>query len=114
MRVKRGIHRHRRHKKIRGLAKGYQDLRRKTVRKAKEAIIHAGQHSYMDRRKKKRTFRALWIIRLGAAVRAQGMSYSVFIKGLKTKHIELDRKVLSELAVREPAVFDKIVAEVKG
>ena len=102
MRVKRGIARHRRHKKIKELAKGYQGLRHKIHRKAKDAVIKAGKHAYMDRRKKKRNFRALWIIRLGAAVRAQGVSYSAFIKGLKTKHVGLDRKVLSELAIHEP------------
>ncbi|MBP9750783.1 MAG: 50S ribosomal protein L20 [Candidatus Peribacteraceae bacterium] len=113
MRVKRGIHRHRRHKKIRKLAKGYQGVRSETYRKAREAVIKAGQHAFRDRRKKKRNFRSLWITRLTAAVRARGTTYAVFIKGLKTHKIELDRKVLSELAIHEVAVFDKIVEKVK-
>ncbi len=114
MRVKRGIHRHRRHKKLRSRTKGFMGLRRSTTRKAKEAIIKAGQHAYKDRRKKKRNFRALWITRLSAAVREQGMSYSAFIKGLKTHKIGLDRKALSELAVREPAAFAKVLEKVKA
>lgn len=110
MRVKRGIVRHRRHKKIRKLAKGYEAGRSHTFVKAKEAVIKAGQHAYMDRRKKKRTFRALWIVRLNAAIRGTGSKYSVFIDQLKKQNIQLDRKVLSELAIREPEVFEKIVA----
>ncbi|MDD3896258.1 MAG: 50S ribosomal protein L20 [Candidatus Peribacteraceae bacterium] len=109
MRVKRGTTRHRRHKKIRALAKGYRGMRRTTFKKANEAVMKAGQHAYRDRRRKKRTFRALWIIRLNAAVRAAGVSYSQFIKQLKTKKIGLDRKVLSELAIHEPKVFEKVV-----
>jgi large subunit ribosomal protein L20 len=114
MRVKRGIHRHRRHKKIRQLAKGYQGVRSETYRKAREAVIKAGQHAYRDRRKKKRTFRSLWITRLTAALRAQDKNYSVFVKNLKTKSVTLDRKVLSELAIHEPAVFQKIVDHVSA
>lgn len=109
MRVKRGIVRHRRHKKIRKLAKGYEAGRSATFAKAKEAVIKAGQHAYMDRKKKKRNFRSLWIIRLNAAVRATGSKYSVFIDQLSKKGIQLDRKVLSELAIREPEAFQKIV-----
>ncbi|MBI5155819.1 50S ribosomal protein L20 [Candidatus Peregrinibacteria bacterium] len=112
MRVKRGIVRHRRHKKIRGMAKGFQGLRHKTFKKAKEALIKSGQHSFMDRRKKKRTFRSLWIVRLNAAVRASGSKYSLFIKGLKKHNIALDRKALSELAIHQPEVFAKIVEQV--
>jgi len=112
MRVKRGITRHRRHKKIRALAKGYRGMRHTTFKKANEAVMKAGQHAYKDRRIKKRTFRALWIIRLNAAVRAAGISYSQFIKQLKVKKIDLDRKVLSELAIHEPKVFKKIVQSV--
>ncbi len=114
MRVKRGIVRHRRHKKIRKLAKGYQGGRHGTFVKAKEAVIKAGQHAYRDRKKKKRNFRSLWIVRLNAAVRATGGKYSIFINQLKKKGIMLDRKVLSELAIREPEVFAKIVKEVSG
>ncbi len=112
MRVKRGIVRHRRHKKIKKLAKGYRGMRSKTFRKANEAVLKAGQHAYVDRKKKKRTFRALWITRLNAAVRAHGVNYSRFTKGLKDKKIELNRKALSELAIHEPKVFEKIVQEV--
>lgn len=114
MRVKRGIVRHRRHKKIRKLAKGYQGGRHATFVKAKEAVIKAGQHAYRDRKKKKRNFRSLWIVRLNAAIRATGGKYSIFINQLKKKGIMLDRKVLSELAIREPEVFAKIVKEVSG
>ena len=112
MRVKRGTVRHRRHKKIRALAKGYRGMRSSTFKKANEAVLKAGQHAYVDRKKKKRTFRALWIIRLNAAVRALGVSYSRFIKACKDKNVALDRKALSELAIHEPVVFEKVVAEV--
>ena len=88
-------------------------MRRTTFKKANEAVIKAGQNSYRDRRKKKRTFRALWITRLSAAVRMRGLMYSRFAKGLKDKNIELDRKALSELAIHNPLVFDKIVEAVK-
>lgn len=114
MRVKRGNVRRQRHAKIKKMTKGYQGVRRTTYRKAKEATIKAGQHAFMDRRKKKRVFRSLWIVRLNAAVRASGGKYSTFIKGLKAKGIELDRKVLSELAIHQPAAFDKIVKEVSA
>ena len=114
MRIKRGIVRHRRHKKVRGMAKGYQGLGHKTFVKAKERLIKAGQHAFMDRRKKKRTFRSLWIVRLNAAVRDAGGKYSTFIDGLKKHNIQLDRKALSELAIHEPEVFAKIVKEVAG
>jgi len=113
MRVKRGIVRHRRHKKIRKLAKGYRGMRSSTFVKANEAVIRAGVNSYKDRRLKKRDFRSLWIIRLNAALRARGITYSVFIKGLKTKNILLNRKTLSELAIHDPAVFEKVLAEVR-
>ena len=112
MRVKRGTTRHRRHKKIRNLAKGYRGMRRTSFRKANEAVMKAGQHAYVDRRKKKRTFRTLWIARLNAAVRELGISYSRFIKALKDKNVDLDRKALSELAIHEPKIFEKIVKEV--
>ena len=114
MRVKRGTVRHRRHRKVRRLARGYQGLRNSTFRKAKEAVIKAGQHAYMDRRKKKRTFRSLWIVRLNAAVRATGSKYSVFMKGLKAHKIALDRKALSELAIHQPEVFAALVKKVGG
>jgi large subunit ribosomal protein L20 len=112
MRVKRGIVRHRRHKKMRKLTKGFQGLRRTTFKKAKEAMIKSGQHAYMDRRKKKRVFRSLWIVRLNAAVREAGGKYSTFIDGLKKHNIGLDRKVLSELAIHEPKAFAELVKTV--
>lgn len=113
MRVKRGVARHKRHKKIRALAKGYRGMRRTSFKKANEAVMKAGQHAYIDRKKKKRTFRALWITRLNAAVRDRGLNYSRFAKGLKDKNIEINRKALSELAIHEPKVFDKVVDSVK-
>ena len=94
---------------MRKMAKGYQGLGHTTFKKAKERVIKAGQHAFMDRRKKKRVFRSLWIARLNAAVRANGGKYSLFIKGLKAAKIDLDRKTLSELAIHEPAVFEEIV-----
>ncbi len=109
MRVKRGTVRHRRHKKIRKLAKGYRSMRSTTFVKANEAVIRAGTNAYVDRRRKKRVFRSLWITRLSAAVRARGYRYSVFAKALKDSKIGLDRKALSELAIHEPAVFDKVI-----
>lgn len=109
MRVKRGFVRHRRHKKVRALAKGFQGLGHQTFVKAKERLIKAGQHAYMDRRKKKRTFRSLWIVRLNAAVRDAGGKYSVFMNQLRKNGVTLDRKTLSELAIHEPETFAKIV-----
>ena len=112
MRVKRGIVRHRRHAKIRSLAKGYLDLRRTTFVKANEAVLKAGQHAYRDRRLKKRTFRSLWIVRMNAAVRERGVSYAHFVKLLQKSGIVLNRKTLSELAIHHPSVFDHIVSHV--
>ena len=94
------------------MAKGYRSSRQGSFRKANEAVMKAGQHAYVDRRKKKRTFRALWITRLSAAVKEHGLNYSLFAKGLKDKQIELNRKTLSELAIHEPKVFEKIVKTV--
>lgn len=111
MRVSTGTVRHRRHKKIRKLAKGYRGMRRTSVRKANEAVMKAGQHAYIDRRKKKRTFRSLWIVRLNAAVRSHGVNYSRFVKALADKKIELNRKTLSELAISDPKVFDAVVSK---
>ncbi len=109
MRVKRGIVRHRRHKKIRKLAKGYRGMRSTTFVKANEAVIRAGVNAYKDRRLKKREFRSLWIIRLNAALRSQGIRYSQFIKELNQKKIGLNRKVLSEMAINDPAAFAAVV-----
>lgn len=114
MRVKRGIVRHRRHKKIRALAKGYRGMRRTTFVKAKEAVIRAGVNAYRDRRLKKRDFRALWNVRLNAALRAKGIRYGEFIHALRAKNIQLNRKVLSELAIHEPAVFEKVLIAATG
>lgn len=111
MRVKRGIVRHRRHKKIRALAKGYRGMRSATFIKASEAVTRAGVNAYRDRRLKKRTFRALWITRLNAALRAKGVRYSVFIKALTEKKIAINRKVLSELAIHEPMAFEAVMKE---
>ena len=112
MRVKSGIARHRRHKKLLNLTKGYRGMRSKTIKQSQQAMMKAGQHAFRDRRRKKRTFRSLWIIRLNAAVRAEGVSYSRFINGLKKKNIGLDRKALSELAINEPKTFAEIVKQV--
>ena len=114
MRVSRGIVRHRRHKKIRKLAKGYRGMRQSSFRKANEAVMKAGQHAYVDRRKKKRTFRRLWITRMNAALREMGMNYSTFINAKNKKNIELNRLTLSELAIHNPDVFAKIVETVKA
>lgn len=112
MRVKRGVVRRRRHNKIRKMVKGYRTSRQGSIRKANEAVMKAGQHAYIDRRKKKRTFRALWITRLSAAVAEYDLNYSRFVKGLKDKKIGLDRKVLSELAIHDPKVFEQVVKAV--
>lgn len=113
VRIKRGTTTRRRHKKVLKRAKGYRGGRRKLYKRAKEATIRAGQHAYAHRRTKKRVNRRLWIIRLNAAVRERGLKYSEFIKLLKKNKIELDRKILSELAVKNPEIFDKIVEQVK-
>ncbi|NOS67651.1 MAG: 50S ribosomal protein L20 [Candidatus Peribacteraceae bacterium] len=109
MRVKRGIVRHRRHKKIRALAKGYRGMRRSTFVKANEAVIRAGTNAYVSRKLKKRSFRALWITRISAALKMKGIRYSVFIDQLTKKKVGLDRKTLSELAIHHPEVFGKVV-----
>src|SRR2546429_6370469 len=113
-RVKRGVTAGRRHKKVLGKAKGYYNARRKVYRAAKQAVIKAGQYAYRDRRQRKRQFRALWIARINAAVRELGMSYSTFMAGLKRANIDIDRKVLADLAVTDKAAFDKIAGQVKA
>src|SRR5256884_6937581 len=113
-RVKRGVTAGRRHKKVLGKAKGYYNARRKVYRAAKQAVIKAGQYAYRDRRQKKRQFRALWIARINAAVRELGMNYSTFMAGLKRANIDIDRKVLADLAVSDKAAFDKIAGPVKA
>jgi large subunit ribosomal protein L20 len=109
MRVKRGVTARAKHKKILKLAKGMQHNRTRSYRLAKQAVIKALQYAYRDRRTKKRDLRGLWITRINAAAREQGVTYGKFIAGLKAANIELDRKVLSELAVNEPTAFAEIV-----
>ena len=114
MRVKTGIVRRRRHKKILKMAKGFYSGRRKHFRKAKEQIERSLVYAFRDRKQKKRNFRQLWIIRINAACRLNDISYSRFINGLKKANIELDRKILADLAMNEPAVFAQIVEKAKA
>ncbi len=113
-RVKRGVTARRRHKKILKLAKGYYGARSRVFRVAKQAVTKAGQYAYRDRRVKKRTFRALWISRINAATRANGMTYSRFIAGLKKAGIALDRRVLSDIAIHDKTTFTIIVDKAKA
>lgn len=112
-RVKRGVTSHKRHKKILKLTKGHVGVRRTLIRRAKESSLHAGQYAFAGRKQRKRDMRKLWIIQLGNAVRAEGLSYSKFIAGLKSKNINLDRKILAELAVKHPEDFKQIVVQIK-
>jgi large subunit ribosomal protein L20 len=112
-RVKRGVMAGRRHKKVLTKAKGYYNARRKIYRAAKQAVIKAGQYAYRDRRAKKREFRALWIARINAAARVYGLSYSRLINGLLKAGVEIDRKVLAELAVSDDAAFGAIAQQAK-
>jgi large subunit ribosomal protein L20 len=113
-RVKRGVTAHARHKKILDLAKGYRGRRKNVYRIAKQAVMKAGQYAYRDRRQRKRQFRALWIARINAAARECGLSYSVFMNGLKKASIAVDRKVLADLAVFDKSAFEKIAAQAKA
>ena len=113
-RVKRGVTARARHKKILALAKGYRGRRKNVYRVAKQAVMKAGQYAYRDRRTRKRVFRKLWIARINAGTRAHGVTYSRFIAGLKKAQIDMDRKVLAELAVNDPAAFGSIVDKVKA
>ena len=113
-RVKRGVVARRRHKKNLKLAKGYYGARSRVFRVAKQAVIKAGQYAYRDRRQRKRQFRALWIARINAGARQNGLSYSRLIAGLKKSSIEIDRKVLADLAVNEKAAFAAIVEQAKA
>jgi len=113
-RVKRGVTARARHKKVLNEAKGYYGARRKVYRVAKQAVIKAGQYSYRDRRAKKREFRALWIVRINAAAREFGLSYSRFIDGLNKAEIEIDRKVLADLAVHDRAAFGALAEKAKA
>lgn len=103
----------RKHRKVKRLAKGFGQARRKRVKAAKEALLHAGAYAYHGRKLKKRDLRALWIVRINAALRAEGVSYSRFMASLKKANIELDRKILSDIAVSDPATFKEILSQVK-
>lgn len=113
-RVKRGVVARRSHKKVLKAAKGYYGARSRVFRVAKQAVIKAGQYAYRDRRVKKRNFRALWITRINAQSRVEGMRYSQLIAGLKKACIELDRRVLADLAVHDKAAFAAVVAQAKA
>ena len=113
-RVKRGVTTHAKHKRILEDAKGYYGRRKNTIRIARQAVEKAGQYAYRDRKVKKRTFRGLWIQRINAAVRAEGLTYGVFMHGLKLAGVELDRKVLADLAMNEGAAFSVIIAQAKA
>lgn len=112
-RVKSGITTKRKHKRVLKLAKGYWMTRRKQFKKAKEAILHAGEYAFSGRKMKKRDFRKLWIIRLNAAVRKLGINYSKFVNRLKRKKVAIDRKILAQIAVEYPKIFNKIVEYVE-
>lgn len=112
-RVKRGVTAHRRHKKILKQAKGYYGARSRVFRVAKQAVIKAGQYAYRDRKQRKRQFRRLWIARINAGARINGLSYSRLIAGLKKSNVEIDRKVLADLAMNDASVFAAIVEKAK-
>ncbi len=113
-RVKRGTTTHARHKRILEQAKGYYGRRKNTIRIAKQAVEKAGQYAYRDRKVKKRSFRAIWIQRINAAVREQGLTYGVFMHGTKLAGIEIDRKIMADLAMHEPESFKAIIAQVQA
>ncbi len=113
-RVKRGVTAHARHKKIIDAAKGFRGRRGNVFRIAKEAVMKAGQYAYRDRRQRKRQFRVLWIARINAAARELGLSYSVLMNGLKRAQIEIDRKVLADMAVLDKAAFAQVVNQAKA
>ncbi|GAA0785325.1 50S ribosomal protein L20 [Roseibium denhamense] len=113
-RVKRGVTAHARHKKVLKAAKGYYGRRKNTIRVAKQAVEKAGQYAYRDRKAKKRNFRSLWIQRINAATRQHGMTYGRFIDGLNKAGIEVDRKVLSDLAISQPDAFKALVDKAQG
>lgn len=112
-RVRRGVTSHKRHKKVLKLTKGHRGGRSKNIREAKSSLLHAGQYAFAGRKLRKRDMRSLWIVQLNAAVKAEGLNYSKFIAGLKLKNIQLDRKILADLAVNHIEDFKKIVSEVK-
>lgn len=114
MRIKRGVATHAKHKKLREQTKGYSLVRRSSIKQARQAVIKALSYQYRDRRNKKRDFRALWITRINAAVSEFGLSYSAFMGGLKKSKVEIDRKMLAELAVSHPKAFEAIVKTAKA
>ena len=113
-RVKRGVTAHAKHKKVIKAAKGYYGRRKNTIRVAKQAVEKAAQYAYRDRKVRKRNFRSLWIQRINAAVRTEGLTYSQFMHGVKLAGIELDRKVMADLAMNEGAAFKAIIAQAKA
>jgi len=113
-RVKRGVTTRAKHNRILDAAKGYYGRRKNTIRIARQAVEKAGQYAYRDRKVKKRSFRALWIQRINAAVRVEGLTYGVFMHGLKLAGIELDRKVLADMAMHEGAAFTAVIAQAKA
>ena len=113
-RIKRGVTTHAKHKRILEEAKGYRGRRKNTIRVARQAVEKAGQYAYRDRKAKKRSFRGLWIQRINAAVRAEGMTYGIFMHGLKLAGVELDRKILADMAMHEAALFSTIIAQAKA
>lgn len=113
-RVKRGVTAHRRHKKILALAKGHRGLRHKSFRRANESVLHALDYAYRDRRDRKGQFRRLWIMRINAAARLEGLTYGRLIDGLNKASVAVDRKLLADLAVRDPAVFAAVAARAKA
>lgn len=110
-RVKRGVTSHKRHKKLLKLTQGHVGVRSTLVKRAKESSLHAGQYAFAGRRQRRRDFRKLWIIQLGNAVRAEGLSYSKFIASLNSKNIKIDRKIMAELAVNHPEDFKKVISQ---
>jgi len=112
-RVKRGVTTRAKHKRLLDQAKGYYGRRKNTIRIARQAVEKAGQYAYRDRKVKKRSFRALWIQRINAAVRAEGLTYGQFMHALKLSHIDLDRKVLADMAMHEGAAFSALIAQAR-
>ena len=113
-RVKRGVAAHKRHKRLHTASEGRRGTRSRLIKPAREALLHALAYATRDRKQRKRQMRGLWIVRINAAVRANGITYGKFIKGLKTADIQLDRKILADLAVRDAGTFTQIVEAAKG
>jgi len=113
-RVKRGVTKRHRHKKVLALASGQRAARSRSYKKARESVLHAMAYAYRDRLRRKRDFRRLWILRIGAAVRPLGLTYSQFINGLRKARVELDRKAMADMAVRDPEAFGRLVETVKA